>query len=685
MAHLLNYKYEIFPTKPQRGQLYTLLRQVRLQWNRAVTTRKKLKRALASGQFTYLLEKLSSEERNNNQGQRKRAIMKLMQVYPDVKAEDAPRLYDLRNIIGTKLLEDFGPQYLNTSLLAKKLKSLHKGQVQKRREDKDKGLPINRQAMLTVYWQLLRAINNYAGYNAKKFMDKSFKSSSDMSLSAVRANISGYSSSVKWNTAVKPSSLQRTYGAKGEPQYKRRGDGFTYQVQRLTANDLIRIRKKRNGKQIRLNVLHKGNAWVNIKYHRPLPDGGKIKQITVNESGGHFFAVFSVEVPDSSWLIAPSEAGWCAGIDPGVNIPLTVGLINKHTGESRQLAFKYSFIDKSLEDLEKIQQSLSLKQGPRRKRTVQETKDALAEFSKKRAIQKLPATDREKRIEAQKERLEKTMVRQEPSQAWRELNSKVKQLHYHVGNQRRDVLHKISRVLAEGCDVVAVGHWEPERQIGYRKQLKLLKSKVKRDEDGAAEALKELKESKSKQGAKGSKKRRRGGRDRSIATLRNLIDEKAERSGITTYTHQNESGSTMHCCICSEATGPKNDMSIREWTCESCNTQHNRDLNGAFNILKKADESINVVAQTAASVMEQNSTRTNAQGAMGQSGSNSRLHATGSCGKGASKVNQPKVFYPELWKEDVPKALKSLKKMGIVVTLVPANNSIKGDKQCPPP
>lgn len=101
-------------------------------------------------------------------------------------------------------------------------------------------------------------------------------------------------------------------------------------------------------------------------------------------------------------------------------------------------------------------------------------------------------------------------------------------LQYQVANQRLDVLHKVSRALVEGCDVVGIGHWEPERQVSYRKKRKALLKQVKAGIEGAKEALDALEAEKSKQGPKGIKKIRRGGRDRSIATLRRMVEEKAK-------------------------------------------------------------------------------------------------------------------------------------------------------------
>ena len=65
---------------------------------------------------------------------------------------------------------------------------------------------------LKTYWQMPRAITNYAGFAAKTYMDNSFESPDGMSLSVIRANISGYANSEKWNAAVNPSSEQRRYG-----------------------------------------------------------------------------------------------------------------------------------------------------------------------------------------------------------------------------------------------------------------------------------------------------------------------------------------------------------------------------------------------------------------------------------------------------------------------------------------
>ena len=48
------------------------------------------------------------------------------------------------------------------------------------------------------------------------------------------------------------------------------------------------------------------------------------------------------------------------------------------------------------------------------------------------------------------------MISQDASNSWRRLSRMVGGLQYRVANQRLDVLHKVSRALAEGCDVVGI-------------------------------------------------------------------------------------------------------------------------------------------------------------------------------------------------------------------------------------
>ena len=45
--------------------------------------------------------------------------------------------------------------------------------------------------------------------------------------------------------------------------------------------------------------------------------------------------------------------------------------------------------------------------------------------------------------------------------------------------------------------------------------------------------------------------------------------------------------STQLCSCCGEKTGPRKDLSVREWTCPNCLSRHDRDTNAARNILSQ--------------------------------------------------------------------------------------------------
>lgn len=686
MAHLLNYKFEIFPTKPQRQQFNKILRETKYQWNKGVTIWKKLRTSLNTGQIEHVVKTclLAGQEKSDTNYNRKKAILKLQDTHKNIDLESASKLYDIKNLVG-KIIE-IDVRHLDVRVLSKELKQKHTEELSARKRAISEGIAWAKLPKLTVYWQLMRAIGQYAGFAAKTYMDKSFNAPDGMALSTIRFNISGSKNALRWNTAVQPKPQQRKYGARGEPQYKRRGESFAYQVQNTEIEGIIR-RKNNYGYQVNINPLYIGNKWVDMAYHREIPKESKIKMLTVSEKAGHYFAVFSCEVPESAWALIPRHEGLYAGIDPGAETALTVGLLNSNTGELSNLAIHYGFLEKSLDKLEQMQQKLSQKHGPRRKRTEEEIQQELSTYAQKRysSIQKLSPDERKKLLQKKKDKLEKTMVRQEASKRWKRWSRRVSELQFTIANQRKDILHKISHMLVKNCDLVGLGHWEPEREVSYRKKLRTLKKKVKRGIKGAAEELQALIEDKTKQGPKGVKKIRRGGRDRSIATLRQLIEEKSLRAGIKAETEVPEAGSTINCHICGNPTGPKKDLSVRVWRCTNCNTLHQRDLNSSFNILFKTLE----IAAAQAATSETGSTviRTMAQGATvlpATASSGSGHLAMVSSGKGNTNMNvQQALNGTNLWQKEVASSLKSLIQMGIARPISMQMDSFSGS-QGPP-
>lgn len=666
MAHLLNYRYEIFPTTPQRQKLNKILREAKIQWNKAVTIRRKLKTALNKGQFFYIINTClkAGEDKSDKNANRKKAILKLQGSFRGIDFNTASRLYDIKNLVGRVIEIDL--RHLNIEILASELKEKHRKELAERTKKKTEGLDYLKLPKLTVYWQLMRAISQYGGYAAKDFMDNSFEAPKSMALSTVRFNISGSKNALRWNTAVTPSKQQRKYGATGDPKYKKRGESFAYQIQNAGIEDIILNKKNGNGYNIHIKALPKGMDYVDMAYHREISMGSNIKLLTLSSKARRYFVALSAEVPESAWAIIPSQEGWMAGIDPGASTALTIGLINKKTGELRHLAIHYEFLEKSLVKLEKMQQALALKRGPRRKRIGQEIDEALTAFTTKRSIQRLLEPERGKAIAKERVKLETRMIKQEPSKRWLRWSKRRSELQFKIANQRNDVLHKISRALVEGCDAIGFGHWEPEREVSYRKKLRALKKKVKMGITGAEQELNALIEDKSKQGRKGVKKIRRGGRDRSIATLRSRIEEKAKRANTIALVDINEAGSTIKCCCCGEQTGPRGDLSVRAWKCSKCNAVHHRDLNGSYNILKGTLE--NAAAQAAAPETGSTVARTITQGVLTTlvSALGNRLRTTGLSGRGDINIQEQALTgVPILLEGEMIGSLKSLLQMGI--------------------
>ncbi|MBI5562801.1 MAG: transposase [Deltaproteobacteria bacterium] len=572
--------------------------------------------------------------------------------------------YDVGNLIGNTLGDLSPEEKLDVKALSERLKTRHLEEAGLRKEAKAGG--VKKPPKLTVYWQLMKAIDRYAGHAAKVYADRSFEAGKGMAVSNVRSNISGSAKSYRWNKAVAPSPDQRVHGATGEPRYKKRAESFPFQYTEGTA-ETFRLKRRGRGHQIYINPLHEDNRWMDVAYHRPIPDGAKIKQMTVKERAGHFFAALSCEVPDSAWMIPSMRAGWRAGIDPGAKTALTIAFRNSETSETRHAAIDYRFLEEGLAGLERLQQCVARKRGPRRKRTPDEVAGELAKFSAKKKIKGLSEGERTKRIEDKEKRLSETMIRQGPSKSWRQDARRVAGFQYRIANQRMDALHKISRALAQGCDLVGIEDWEPVREISYRKKRKALKKDIKAGVQGAEKKLKELEAEKTKSGRIGVKKIRRGGRDRSIATFRTMLEEKARRAG-TAVQRVPKAGTTYTCSRCGEATGPRGDPSVREWTCVACGAAHDKDLNSAFNVLKRAED-INTqgAVQAPAMLHGHSAASTSSQGTQVNPAKPAGSLVTGMIDdKGGSSVFNA---LPGLWEGAVPGAFKSLLEMGYARSL----------------
>lgn len=135
---------------------------------------------------------------------------------------------------------------------------------------------------------------------------------------------------------------------------------------------------------------------------------------------------------------------------------------------------------------------------------------------------------------------------------------RVKAIHAKIKNRRSDTLHKYSRKLVNENSAIFVGNVSSKA---------LIKTKM------AKSAL-----------------------DAGWSTLKTLLEYKSAHADIV-FEEVNEAYTTQTCSCCgSRLDSPKGraGLGIREWTCSSCDTTHDRDINAAKNILALGHERLAV-------------------------------------------------------------------------------------------
>ena len=126
---------------------------------------------------------------------------------------------------------------------------------------------------------------------------------------------------------------------------------------------------------------------------------------------------------------------------------------------------------------------------------------------------------------------------------------KVARLHEKIANQRKDFLHKLSTNLIKNHDVICI------EDLASRNLMK---------NHHLARAI----------------------GDASWTEFVRQLHYKADWYGKKIVTISRWFPSSQLCSSCGVSSGKK-PLSIREWTCESCGTHHDRDINASLNILKE--------------------------------------------------------------------------------------------------
>lgn len=130
--------------------------------------------------------------------------------------------------------------------------------------------------------------------------------------------------------------------------------------------------------------------------------------------------------------------------------------------------------------------------------------------------------------------------------------------HEKIRNCRMDYLHKQTTTIVQQYDLIAV------EDLGIQRIMK----------------------QPSNHGHQSKRVNNHKVANQSWHTIRTMLEYKANWYGKKVvavdprYTSQD-------CSNCLERTGPKNNLSVRQWTCLSCHAEHDRDINAAKNILQR--------------------------------------------------------------------------------------------------
>lgn len=243
-------------------------------------------------------------------------------------------------------------------------------------------------------------------------------------------------------------------------------------------------------------------GWVTLAYHRPLPEGAIIKNVTVSrDAAGKIYVSIGYYNSELAEILANAD------IDATKETLIIEGL-----DYSNPLMFVTS------EGLH-----------PRDLHFYRESEKKL-------------------------KKLQRKLARRECGSAnYKKLSARIGRLHRHIANQRNDLLHKLSLMLAESCDIVAVEDLNLEALGRKKKGFRLSKNLY----------------------------------DNAWGKFLTYLEYKlARRGGVLVKVGRFfPSSKTCHHC---GARYDELELSDREWDCPSCGARHDRDVNAAWNIMLEA-------------------------------------------------------------------------------------------------
>jgi len=167
---------------------------------------------------------------------------------------------------------------------------------------------------------------------------------------------------------------------------------------------------------------------------------------------------------------------------------------------------------------------------------------------------------------AQLKTLQQRLSRQvKGSNRWRETKRRIAKLHWTIGNQRREYLHKLTTELIRDNQVIAVEDLNVKGMSSSAKGTIETPGRMVKQKSGLNKSILDV----------------------SFGTIVAMLEYKAEFYGREVIKINRFFPSSKLCSCCGEKVESM-PLKTREWTCPSCGEHHDRDVNAATNILKEA-------------------------------------------------------------------------------------------------